>query len=125
MKDRELLSLYLARKKDRAQATTRRRKQREATPLPVGDLLNDFFGKDPRALRRLEESRALLAWERFVGEVAARVCVAQRIRGNTLIVRVPDPLWMQQLSLLKQELLAKYREAFPRLRLNDIFFTRR
>jgi predicted nucleic acid-binding Zn ribbon protein len=75
-------------------------------------------------MRRIDESRACLAWEALVGPSAARFSQALRVRQGTLIVRVPDPLWMQQLSLLKYELLKKYRAKFPQLQIKDIYFTR-
>lgn len=123
--DKELLELYRSRLKDRAQSVTRRRRQLEAPPRGMGELLDHFFGQDSEAARKMDEGRALLAWEMYVGEAAARHSQAQRIRGDQLIVQVVDPLWMQQLSLLKHGLLKKYRQDFPRLGLRDIYFVRR
>jgi predicted nucleic acid-binding Zn ribbon protein len=123
--DKELMQLYRARLKDRTQARSRRRKRLENTPQAFGDLLSQFFKNDPEATRRLEENRVILAWPACVGDCAARASEALKIRNGTLIVYVPDPLWMQQLSLLKYEVLKKYREAFPSLPIRDIFFTRR
>ena len=123
--EKELMALYRARIKDRAQATTRRRKQVNGSPEPMGDLLHRYFRKEPQALGKFEEARACLAWPNFVGEAAARVSEACRVRNETLIVRVGDPLWMSQLTWLKHEVLKKYRETFPSLRLRDIYFTRR
>ena len=122
--DKELMALYRSRLKDRAQSVTRRRRQIERPLQPFSELLTQYFGKNSEAMQKIEESRAILAWESFVGEAAARFSQAQRVRGDTLIVRVADPLWMQQLSLLKYELLKKYQAMFPRLQLTNIFFTR-
>jgi hypothetical protein len=122
--ERELHRLYRARIKDRLQSKTRRRKELEAKPNKLGDLLGTYFGRDSEALRRLEEHRALQAWEGYVGAAACRVSKALRVRQGTLLVRVQDPLWMQQLSLLKRELIKRYRSDFPRLGIRDIFFTR-
>lgn len=122
--DKELWKLYQCRLKDRNQSRTRRRKQIEKAPRPFSDLLAQFFQKDADAMRRIEENRAISAWAVCVGESAAQVSEALRLRNHTLIVYVQDPLWMQQLSLLKREILKKYRESFPRLQIRDIFFTR-
>ncbi len=122
--DRDLTKLYKDRVNDRNKYKSKRQKSLEA-PLPdFGALLTSFFKKDSEALRKIEESRALMAWEVFVGDAAARVSKPLRIRGTQLIVRVQDGLWMQQLMMLKHDLLRKYREAFPKLKLTDIFFTR-
>lgn len=120
----DLLKLFRQRRKDRIQSKTKRRKSMEASPQPMGDLLGNYFAGNPEALRKIEETRALLAWETYVGSAAARVTQALRLRGNMLVVRVPDPLWMQQLSFLKQELLKKYAKDFPKLKIREIFFTR-
>lgn len=122
--DEELLALYKDRLKDKSQARSRRRKQVESLPKPFSDLLGVLFKGDAEAMRRIEETRAVQAWAACVGECAARYSEALRVRGQTLIVYVGDGLWMQQLGLLKPELLRKYRESFPKLGLNDIYFTR-
>jgi len=121
--EKELLALYRSRIKDRSQSRTKRRRQLENAPQTVGTLLQSYFQADSQALRRIEESRATQAWETLVGPAASRFSQALKLRGNTLIVRVSDALWMQQLSLLKHELLRKYRTLFPRLGLKDIYFT--
>jgi hypothetical protein len=122
--DKELMRLYRARMKDKSQSRSRRKKRLEEAPMPFSDLLVSFFKGDGEAMRRIQESRAVLAWPEYVGEVASRYSEALRFRNGTLLVYVPDPLWMQQLSLLKHELMKKYRHAFPALGMKDIFFTR-
>lgn len=119
-----VLKLVEDRKRDRRQAKTRRRRQAEAAPEHFEVSLASFFRKDPMALQRIEESKAISAWAGFVGPVAARVSTAEKIRNNQLVVSVADPLWLQQLTLLKSELLRKYRKAFPSLRLQNIYFHR-
>ena len=49
---------------------------------------------------------------------------AARIRSGTLTVIVRDPVWMQQLTFLKQGILAKYKQDFPKLGLHQIYFSR-
>ncbi len=120
----DLLKLYRQRKRDRQQSRTKRRVATENSPKKLKDLLGIYFQADPQAMQRIEESRALLAWPEYVGNAAARVSQALRVRGKTLIVQVRDPIWMQQLSLLKYEMLKRYMKDFPRLKITDIFFTR-
>lgn len=120
---KELIQLFKSRRKDRTDYVRGRRKSVENKPSSVGEVLNSVFKNDAQALKRIQESRALLAWEELVGSAAARVSQALRVRNRKLIVKVTDPLWMQQLLLLKPQLLAKYRGLFPKLQLDDIFFT--
>jgi hypothetical protein len=118
-----LLRLQRDRRKDRRQATTRRRRAVQNTPEKMDALLTSFFGSDPEALRRIEEQRALQAWAELVGPTAAAFSQAERIRNHQLVIRVRDPLWRHQLHLLKTELVRKYRAAFPSLGIDDIFYT--
>jgi hypothetical protein len=56
---------------------------------------------------RLSEYRVLGQWEKAVGAVIARHARPQSVRGKKLTLVVDSPAWMQQLSLLKPELLEK------------------
>jgi hypothetical protein len=122
--EQELLKLQLKRRRDLQQATTKRRRLGQEAPKPFGDLLNVFFRKDPEILKQIEETRALEAWPNYVGEAAARVSKAARIRNGTLTVVIRDPLWMQQLSFLKQGIIRRYQADFPKLGIREIFFSR-
>lgn len=122
LEEEELNAIYKARLKDRAQYKSRRAKMVENPPQQMADLLTALFKGNPETINKIEENRALMAWEGFVGTSAARVSKAVKLRGDQLVVKVTDPLWMQQLSLLKHELIRKYRVAFPKLQIRDIFF---
>lgn len=122
--EKDLYRLYRDRLRDRRQATTRRRMRTQATPPALSLLMRDFFKGDPQAMKKFEETKAIQAWPQVVGETAARVSRAERLRGNQLVVRVQDPLWMHQLYLLKRDLLKRYREIFPDLHIGDIYYAR-
>ena len=77
-----------------------------------------------QALKKIEETKALEAWADYVGPSAAEVSTALKVRSNTLIVKVTDPLWMQQLTFLKRDLLSRFKADFPKLRIRNIYFTR-
>ncbi len=89
----------------------------------MDNLVSEFFGHDPEAVRRIEEHRAIQAWAEVVGPAAAAFSKAERVRNRQLVIKVRDPMWLHQLYLLKNELLRKYRTAFPSLKLDDIFYT--
>lgn len=73
-------------------------------PLPIAEVLQDRL----RALgweRRLQEMEIFNRWEEAVGpQIAGRASPVQ-IRQGRLTVAVESPVWAQQLSLLKRELL--------------------
>lgn len=122
--EKYLLEIQRKRRKDKQQATTKRRRQGESIPPSMGELLTTFFAKDPETLAQIEETKALEAWPRYVGEAAARVSKAVRLRQGTLTVYVKDPMWMQQLSFLKQGILAKYKQDFPKIPIRQLYFSR-
>ena len=56
---------------------------------------------------RLSEYRVFGQWEKSVGPVIARHAQPQTLRGKKLTLVVDSPAWMQQLSLLKPEIIKK------------------
>ncbi len=121
--EKDLKKLYADRLKDRRQSKTRRRLRAEASPQALTQLLPIYFDKSPQTLSKIEETRALISWEKYVGESAASQSQAVRLRAGTLTVKVLSPIWMQQLSLFKDRILKHYRRDFPNLKIRNIFFT--
>lgn len=118
----ELMELFRLRQKDRAKLRTK--KSKRSKPEKASDLLTQFFKDEPEALRKMQESRALSSWPRFVGKEAAQVSKPIRINNGELLVYVSDPLWLHQLLLLKNQILNCFRRDFPGLKLKQIFFKR-
>jgi hypothetical protein len=123
-KQKELLEIYRIRLHDRSRFSSKRYRAVQSRPDRLEGLVENFFKGDRNALKKIDENRAIMAWAEIVGPAVARVSQPIRIRGTTLVVRVQDPLWMQQLSLLKHELIKKYQVGFPKLNIKDIYFTR-
>ncbi len=124
IKEKDLHALFKKRQDDQRKATTKRRKQGYSRPSTANDILTGLFAKDPVSLKKIEETKALLAWEKYVGPTTLRHAKAEKIRNGTLIVKVTDSLWAQELSLLKQSILDRYKREFPHLRITDLFFIR-
>ena len=62
-------------------------------------------------------------WADIVGETIANNASPDRFLGEqTLVVKVRNASWGQELSMQKQELLAKLREGFPNSVISDIRF---
>ena len=66
---------------------------------------------------RLSEYRIFGAWEKAVGRVIARHAQPQGVRGKRLNLLVDSSAWMQQLSLLKPEIIEKVNACLGK---NDI-----
>jgi hypothetical protein len=69
---------------------------------------------------RLSEYRVLGQWEKAVGAVIARHARPQSVRGRKLTLVVDSPAWMQQLSLLKPELVEKMNKNLGRDMIREV-----
>ena len=69
---------------------------------------------------RLSEYRVFGLWEKTVGPVIARHAQPQAVRGKKLMLVVDSPAWMQQLSLLKPEIMEKVNSTLGKKTINDI-----
>jgi predicted nucleic acid-binding Zn ribbon protein len=69
---------------------------------------------------RLNEYRVFGLWEKTVGGVIAHHAQPQSVRGKKLTLIVDSPAWMQQLSLLKPEILEKVNRGLGKDSIRDI-----
>lgn len=72
--------------------------------------LSGVFGQIRRSEkwgRHLSRHPVFRIWEDAVGEALARVARPVEVRGSVLWVEVSDPVWMQELDLMRDEILAK------------------
>lgn len=61
-------------------------------------------------------------WQEIVGEHIALNAEPLRWQGKTLIVGVRSSAWMQELSMMKGDLLQKIRTAYPKLFIKEVRF---
>jgi hypothetical protein len=71
----------------------------------------------------LQEYRVGRAWRGAVGTVIARHAQPASIRRGRLTVIVDSPAWMQQLSLLKPEIIEKLNTGLGAQAIRDIMLT--
>jgi hypothetical protein len=69
---------------------------------------------------RLHEYRIFGHWERSVGALIAGHAQPQSVRGNRLLLIVDSPAWMQQLTLLKPEIIEKLNRSVGGTAIKDI-----
>lgn len=69
---------------------------------------------------RLSEYRVFGQWEKSVGPVLARHAQPQAVRGKKLTLVVDSPAWMQQLSLLKPEIVEKVNRTLGKEAIKEI-----
>lgn len=75
-------------------------------PAAVADLLGKLL-RGTAAEQRLKEGRIWLVWESAVGSRIASHAQPAAFRDGILTLRVDSAPWMQQLTFLKRELIAK------------------
>jgi hypothetical protein len=76
------------------------------------------FGLD----RRLDDYRVWQAWDEVVGRTISRNAQPVRLDGSRLIVTVRSSTWLQELSLLQRELIARLNEWMQREVVRELFF---
>ncbi len=76
------------------------------------------FGLD----RRLDDYRVWQAWDEVVGRTISRNAQPVRLDGSRLIVAVRSSTWLQELSLLQRELVARINEWMEREVVRELFF---
>ncbi|HET6364635.1 MAG: DUF721 domain-containing protein [Nitrospirota bacterium] len=69
---------------------------------------------------RLQEYRIFGQWEKAVGKVIARHAQPSSLRGKKMTLVVDSPAWMQQLSLLKPEIIEKVNRRLGHNVIRDI-----
>lgn len=61
-------------------------------------------------------------WQRIVGPAIAAHARPSRWQGKVLVVRAEHPAWVQELGLLKPQLLEQLRANLPNATIDDIRF---
>ena len=69
---------------------------------------------------RLHEYRIFSQWSRTVGSAIARHAQPRALRGGKLALVVDSPAWMQQLSLMKPEIIEKLNRNLGRETVKDL-----
>ncbi len=81
-------------------------------------------------LRRLDKEghfglvRLLKAWPKAVGETIARRTEVQSLKFHTAVVKVSGAMWIQELNLMKTDILSRLREALGEDQVRDIRFVK-
>lgn len=89
-------------------------------PAAVGDLLDHIF-QDKPAGKRLHEGRIWLVWDKAVGDKIAVRAQPAGFRDGILTVCVDNAPWMQQLTYLKREIIAKVNEMIGEDLVRDLY----
>jgi predicted nucleic acid-binding Zn ribbon protein len=92
-----------------------------AQPEVAASILERLAGRMGIA-NRLESEKAVVLWERAVGENIARRARAMDIRSGILFVAVDNSVWLQELSLMKEVVIERVNSLVGRDVVEDIVF---
>ncbi|MFO1463811.1 MAG: DUF721 domain-containing protein [bacterium] len=98
------------------------KRRRTDSPESLGDILKGSLEKwdfGPTLLRY----EVVEKWPDLVGPQVAAKSRAVGLQGDILLVEVVHPAWVQELNLLKNQLLAKIARLFPRSGVKNIRFS--
>lgn len=102
---------------------SRPRRPRLRTAARAGDLVDTLlagWGLN----ERLHQYKALLIWDEVVGPQIAARTRPEKLRDGVLEVCVDQPTWMQQLQLIKPQILAKLNARLGDSGLREIYLKR-
>jgi predicted nucleic acid-binding Zn ribbon protein len=92
-----------------------------AKPEKAGDILERLTERMGIAAR-LEKEKAVVLWGQAVGRGIARKAKATSVRDDILFVTVQNSMWLQELALLKESIIAKINSLVGRDVIKDIVF---
>lgn len=86
----------------------------------VNTLLKEILGK-PGLGEQLTRHQVWLVWDRIVGKQIATRARPLRLRKGVLEIAIDHPVWMQQLQMMKTQILAKIQEQLPKAGITDLY----
>lgn len=86
----------------------------------VGSLLKQLLN-EPGIGEQINRHQAWLIWDKLVGEQIAARARPLKLRKGVLEVQVDHPVWMQQLQMMKPQILEKITAKIPNAGITDIY----
>ncbi len=86
----------------------------------VSSLLKQLLDQ-PGIGEQITRHQAWLVWDKLVGEQIAARARPLRLRKGVLEVQVDHPVWMQQLQMMKPQILEKITARIPNAGITDIY----
>ena len=94
---------------------------RFALPQSISNILSKRL-KQLDIDSKIEEYKIVEKWEELVGKTIATHSCASKVSHHSLIIEVNHSAWMTELRLMKEILLKKIRQNYPKANLKDIRF---
>lgn len=94
---------------------------RRGDPSRISDVLGDVL-ESAGAREGVLRQQVLEGWPEVVGEGIARVTHPRSVDGGTLIVEVRSSPWLMELNLMKGQIMARLRRAYPEVDIQRVLF---
>ena len=89
---------------------------------PISNVFSRLF-RELGIDKAIEQNQAVVQWSDIVGERIAQVSEAVKIEKGTLFIRVDSPVWRNELSFMKENLIENMNKALKKNIVKDIKFT--
>ncbi|HUH66648.1 MAG TPA: DUF721 domain-containing protein [Syntrophales bacterium] len=99
-----------------------RKRERQANLQKLGSVLPGILKKHNIGFDA-EHERLLEVWRKAVGQRISAQTRPDKLRRNTLFVKASSPAWMQQLHILKEEIIEKLNTLFGKELVKDVHFS--
>ncbi len=91
------------------------------TPRSLGEILKQTLEKWDLATT-FKRYEVMGEWETIVGVGTAKKSRPLKFQGENMWVEVDHPAWVQELTLLKPEIIKKIKAKFPKTGIKNIRF---
>jgi len=99
-----------------------RKRSKQANLQKLGNILQDILKKHNINIDS-EEQRLLEIWNKAVGTQISVHTRPEKLKRNTLFVNVSSSVWMQQLHILKSEIIKKINQYLGKELVKNIHFS--
>ncbi len=95
--------------------------QKKSFPTPIAQILGKTAQKRGWSYK-LRQHQIWNSWDSLVGPAMAKHAQPAKWWKKTLLIRVSNSTWLQELSYMKKNLLKKIQAALPNVKIEDIRF---
>ncbi len=88
----------------------------------LGNVFTQLF-RDLGIDKAIQQNMAVSRWAEIVGERISQISEADRIENGVLYVKVSSPVWRNELTFMKSNLINSLNEALAKNIVKDIKFT--
>ena len=70
--------------------------------------------------RAMRQNKAFFIWENVVGKAIAKNCTPEEVKHGILIVRALTPVWRNEITIKKKEILEKLNSKLGKKTIKDM-----